>query len=185
MTSIVTTISPATPSRLPTTSYGSAGSTVRSWETADIVALTPAGRVSLESELRQLHEERLPALVAHLAEAHADKTTRSEDAGLLALQQEHQRLEQRALTLERLLASAHEIVPPQGGVIALGSYVEIEEDGEREAFQLVNPCEADVAKGRISTVSPMGRALLGHRVGDAIVVEVPAGDRHVRVVSVS
>lgn len=151
----------------------------------DIVALTPEGRAGLENELSMLRNERLPALAARLADAREDPATRDEDAGLLELQEEQRRLERRATELERLLASAREIAPTKGGVVSLGSRVEVEEDGEREAFQLVDPREANAAEGRISIVSPVGKALLGHRVGDEIPVPLPAGDRRLRLISVA
>src|SRR6059058_5377653 len=94
----------------------------------DNIALTPEGRADLENELRVLRNERLPALAARLADAR-------EDPALLELQEEQRRLERRATELERLLASAREIAPTAGGIVALGSRVEVDEDGEREAFQ--------------------------------------------------
>jgi transcription elongation factor GreA len=151
----------------------------------DNIALTPEGRADLENELRVLRNERLPALAARLADAREDPATRDEDAGLLELQEEQRRLERRATELERLLASAREIAPPAGGIVALCSRVAVDEDGEREAFQLVHPHEANAADGRISIVSPVGKALLGHRVGDEVVVPLPAGDRRLRIISVA
>lgn len=151
----------------------------------DTIALTPEGRADLENELNTLRNDRLPALAARLADAREDPATRDEDAGLLELQEEQRRLERRATELERLLASAREIAPTSGGVVALGSRVEIEEDGEHEAFQLVDPREANAAEGRISIISPVGKALLGHKVGDEVMVPLPGGDRRLHVVSVA
>lgn len=151
---------------------------------ADVIALTPEGRAGLENELNTLRNERLPGLAARLADAREDPATRDEDAGLLELQEEQRRLERRATELERLLASAREIAPTAGGVVSLGSRVEVEEEDERESFQLVDPREANAAEGRISTISPVGKALLGHRVGDEVMVPLPAGDRRLRVISV-
>jgi transcription elongation GreA/GreB family factor len=56
-----------------------------------------------------------------------------EDAGLLELQEEQQRLERRAIHVERLLTAARESIPAATGVVARGSHVEIKEDGERTA----------------------------------------------------
>lgn len=151
----------------------------------DPVALTPQGRADLERELETLRSERLPALAARLADAREDPATRDEDAGLLELQEEQGRLEWRATELERLLSTAREITPSPGGKIGLGSRVELEEEEEKEAFQLVDPHEANAAEGRISVVSPVGKALLGHVVGDIVAVSLPAGDRRLTVVSVS
>lgn len=152
---------------------------------SDTIALTREGRAGLEAELQSLLNERLPALAARLADAREDPATRDEDAGLLELQEEQRRLERRATELERLLASARELAPSANGVISLGSRVEVEEDGESEAFQLVDSHEANVSEGRISIQSPVGKALLGHHAGDEVGVSLPAGDRLLRVVSVS
>lgn len=150
---------------------------------SDMIALTPSGRRELEDELRLLHSERLPELRAQLADVIEDSATRFEDAGLLELQEEQLRAERRANALERLLATACEIVAPGDGVVALGSHVGIEDGGEREAYVLVDPHEANIVAGRVSIVSPVGQALLGHRVGDEVIVRLPAGERHLRIVS--
>lgn len=151
----------------------------------ETIALTPAGRTHLEQELELLRRDRLPALVERLAEARDDGAVRYEDAGLLELLEEHSRAERRARELERLLAAAREIAPPGDGVVGLGSRVEIEDDEGCDVFQLVDPCEAIAAEGRISMVSPVGRALLGHRAGDAVVVPLPAGERRLRIVGLA
>ena len=149
------------------------------------IALTPAGRTSLERELAQLRDERLPALIAYLAEARDDPSSRKEGEGSLEVQHEQHRMQRRIAELEWLLEMAREITPPADGVISLGSRVEIEDEGERDVFQLVDPREAHVAEGRLSVISPVGRALLGHAKGDQVVVETPAGERRLRVVTVS
>lgn len=151
----------------------------------ETIAFTPAGRATLEQELRRLRDERLPALAALIAEAREDTAVRKENADLVLIQLEQQRAERRAAELEWLLAVAHEIAPPPDGVIALGSHVEVADAGERDVYQLVDPREADVAEGRVSIASPVGQALLGHMVGDDVVVEAPAGERRLRVVAVS
>lgn len=158
---------------------------MNSFNQSDTIALTPEGRATLENELWLLRNERLPALAARLADAREDPATRDEDAGLLELQEEQRRLERRSTELERLLASARELAPSANGVIALGSRVEVEEEGERERFQLVDPHEANAVEGRISIASPVGKALLGHKNGDEVVVPLPAGDRHLQIISVS
>jgi transcription elongation factor GreA len=63
--------------------------------------------------------------------------------------------------------------------------VTVEIDGERLVYRLVSTAEADPSSGRISTSSPVGRALLGRVVGDEVVVRMPAGhDVRYRVVAV-
>lgn len=155
------------------------------WPATETVAFTPAGRAALEHELRRLRDERLPALVAQIAEAREETAVRKENADLVLIQLEQQRAERRAGELEWLLTVAREITPPVDGIIALGSCVEVADDGEVDAYQLVDPREANVTEGRVSITAPMGQALLGCRVGDDAVVEAPGGPRSVRIVAVS
>lgn len=155
------------------------------WRYGESIVLTPAGRMGMEQELRRLRDELLPALATQLAEARDDPGTRSDGTELLLVQQELYRGERRASELEWLLASAREVTPPADGVIAMGSRVEIEDAGERDIFQVVDPREANVGQGRVSIVSPVGHALLGHSVGDQVVVEAPVGERWIRIIAVS
>jgi len=55
---------------------------------------------------------------------------------------------------------------------------------EQEEYQIVGPAEADPAKGRISNESPVGRALMGKKKGDPIVVTTPAGERHLKLIEI-
>lgn len=151
----------------------------------ETIALTQAGRAALEQELQRLREEYLPAMTWRLAEAWEDSAARDDDASRLELQEEQQRLERRAWELERLLAMASEVMPPADGVVALGSRVVIDDDGERDMYQLVDPCEANPAEGRISIVSPVGRALLGQAAGAEVAVRLPDGERRLRLVSLA
>jgi len=59
--------------------------------------------------------------------------------------------------------------------VALGSTVELESPDGRETFTIVGSAEARPAAGRISNESPVGRALLGKRAGDEVVVHLPNG----------
>lgn len=59
------------------------------------------------------------------------------------------------------------------GVVDLGAKVKIDVDGQRDEFIVVGTLEANPALGRISNESPVGKALLGHKVGDAVVVSSP------------
>jgi transcription elongation GreA/GreB family factor len=69
-------------------------------------------------------------------------------------------------------------------LIQLGSRVRLQDsDGEAE-FTIVGPEESDVAAGRISDVSPVGEALLGHAPGECVDVRTPGGLRSVTIVAV-
>jgi len=66
----------------------------------------------------------------------------------------------------------------------LGSTVEVETDGERETYVIVGSTEANPARGRLSNASPVGRALLGARAGDDVLVDLPSGSVTYHVVEV-
>jgi len=68
--------------------------------------------------------------------------------------------------------------------VALGSRVTIEHDGDEQVFTVVGPTESDPSSGRISSVSPVGKALLGRAAGDEAVVATPRGEVRYRVVSI-
>ena len=57
--------------------------------------------------------------------------------------------------------------------------------GEKEAFTLVFPRDADIEQGRISVLAPVGTAILGYRAGDTFVWSVPGGERHLRIEAVT
>lgn len=152
---------------------------------AETIALTPAGRASLERELHRLRDEHLPTLTRQLAESREETAARKEDADLLLIQLEQQRTERRVAELDWLLSVAREVTPPVDGVIALGSHVQVADGSEVDAYQLVDPREANVVEGRVSIAAPVGQALLGHAAGDEVTVQSPAGERRVRVVAVS
>jgi transcription elongation factor GreA len=86
-------------------------------------------------------------------------------------------VEGRILTLEEILKNV--VIIEEGGPtdrVSIGSRVTmVEEDGEPETYHIVGSVEADPKRGRISNESPLGRALLGHRVGDEVIVNVPDG----------
>lgn len=155
------------------------------WHMTETIALTAAGRASLERELHRLRDEYLPALAGQLAAEHEETAVRKENADLLLIQLEQQRTQRRVAELDWLLRVAREVTPPVDGMIALGSHVQVADDSEVDAYQLVDPREANVAEGRVSIAAPVGQALLGHAAGDEVMVKAPAGERCVRVVAVS
>ena len=65
--------------------------------------------------------------------------------------------------------------------VRVGSTVEVESDGEKFTYQIVGSTEANPAKGRLSNNSPVGRALLGARVGNNVSVDLPSGSVSYRV----
>jgi transcription elongation factor GreA len=71
------------------------------------------------------------------------------------------------------------------GVVQLGSKIIVVEEGypDQETFQLVGSAEANPAKGKISNESPLGKELVGKRVGDVVRVSAPGGQTIFRIIS--
>jgi transcription elongation factor GreB len=94
----------------------------------------------------------------------------------------------RAALVEATLAVLTVLGPPAGaeGTVAFGTWVTVQgPDGARTTWRLVGPDEADPARGRVSALSPVGRALLGGRVGEHVLVTRPGGSRELEIVAIS
>ncbi len=146
-------------------------------QTGENISLTAQGYAELEAELTTLKNER-PRVVEELRRAAADKDFR-ENAPLEAAREYQGHLEARIRELEASLKKATVIDEKQvaGHKIGLGDTVVLRDltSGEEAIYMLVDAREANPAKGKISKVSPIGRAILGHTKGDSVEVTAPAG----------
>jgi transcription elongation factor GreA len=145
--------------------------------------LTDAARRRLRDELDHLRSDHEPVCRDRVRELRAGM---GEDLELSLALQELTRLQQRIRELETILATQPDeplLLPP--GFITIGSRVAVRDaSGRQQTFVLVSPLEASITQGGVSTTSPVGAALLGHRAGDAVRVDVPAGVRILTVISV-
>ena len=92
----------------------------------------------------------------------------------------------RILVLENMLRNA--VIIEEGadnGVIGVGSVVEVKDEFGKQSFTIVGPAEVDVAGGRISMESPVGKALMGHKVGDEVEVISPGGTRRLKITKIN
>ena len=136
------------------------------------------GLERLTAELEQLRMVTRPEVIARVAAARALGDLR-ENADYEYARKEQSFVEGRIQALEQMIKTSVVIEAPAAGEAAhLGSTVVVESDGEEATYLLVGPTEADPAAGRISHVSPVGKALVGARAGDEVTAELPA--RHVR-----
>ncbi len=144
-----------------------------------VVYLTPEGYEALKRELEYLTTVRRQEVAQRLHNA-LEEGELIENAELEEARREQSFVEGRILELQEKLRNA-EIIPTERentGYVTLGSRVKIREHGAstEEEYLLVGSEEADPRSGRISNESPLGRALLGKRVGDRAVVQAPDGD---------
>jgi transcription elongation factor GreA len=147
-------------------------------------ALTAEGEARLREELRELTEVRRPEVIGRIRAA-KELGDLKENADYTAAREEQSFLEGRVQALEARLRDAVVVSAPVAGAGAdLGSRVTVEVDGLSDTYTLVSSAEADPSAGRVSTVSPVGRALLGAGAGDEVTVETPRGPVRYRVTAV-
>jgi transcription elongation factor GreA len=146
-------------------------------ETGDQVQLTAEGKLALDKELEDLVAQR-PQMAAELQSARADGDVR-ENAPLEAAREAQGQLEARIRELESTLRRAVVVEGEQGSGdrAHIGSNVVIcnVQTGATMSYQLVAAAEARPGTGRLSVESPVGRAVLGKRVGDEVQVSAPSG----------
>ncbi len=151
------------------------------------VYLTQEGYEALEQELNHLktvrRQELAKRLHAALSEGELIENAELEDA-----RREQAFIEGRILTLEEQLRHA-EIIKNAGktnDVVSVGCHVTIQEEGTTtpEIYHVVGSAEADPLKGKISNESPLGRVLLGKRLGEKAVVHAPDGNIVFEVIAI-
>ena len=147
--------------------------------------LTKEGMESLEKRLQQLVEVRRPKIAERLRLAMDEGGDLTENSEYEDAKNEQAFIEGEIIRLETILRNA-EIIEEGAGArdtVVPGVRVTIVEKGskEPEVYHLVGSAEANPSEGRISVESPMGRALLGARVGDKVTVQAPDGEIVFRV----
>lgn len=140
------------------------------------VYLTREGLANLKKEFEALTEVRRPSAVERLA---ATRTVGElvENSDYTQAKQDLSFIDGRVAELESVLGRAVLIEEEKGShkQIGLGCKVTIEVNGRKGIFHLVGEWEADPLHQKISHESPLGRALLGKKVGEKVEVEAPVG----------
>ena len=148
------------------------------------VYLSTQGIVSARAELEQLTLVERPVVVARIAAARELGDLR-ENAEYETARKEQSILEGRVLHLTALLRDAVTIEGSSTSHVSLGTTVTVEDDLGEETYTIVGSHEAAPARGRISSTSPVGRALMGRRAGDTVTVAAPSGSIGLRIVSLA
>ena len=139
--------------------------------------MSQEGYDQLLAELKRLESVERPEISRQIAEAR-DKGDLSEnaeyDAARNAQAENEARIQQLKFDIEN--AEIHDASKAVQGVIDIGSTVKVYDEtfGEEVTFRIVGSNEADVASGKISDLSPVGKSLIGHRAGDVVCGSVEA-----------
>jgi len=140
--------------------------------------LTNEKFAELKKELEVLMTERRKEVAEHL-EYSKKLGDLSENAEYHQAREEQAEVEERIRYIENLLKNAVIATPKGGATISVGSTVRLEKEGSTNnmshLYTIVGSEEADTAMGKISNVSPLGSALIGHKEGDTVKVQTPKG----------
>jgi transcription elongation factor GreA len=145
---------------------------------SDVEYLTPEGLKELEERLKYLTQVRRSEVAERLRLALEEGGDLSENAEYEDAKNEQAFVEGEIIRLEQILSTA-QIIEATGSkdVVALGSMITLVEKGskEKEVYRLVGSAEANPAEGKISVESPLGKALLGAKLGEQVTVNAPDG----------
>ncbi len=152
------------------------------------ILLTRAGYEEILREFRILAGEERSHLVHEILEA-TPEWSAADDPDFQRILARRQRLERRIQYLQQVLANAEVMVgsnlPPDKVRFNCRVTICHLASGKVQQFRLVGPVEADAQNGRLSTASPLGRALMGRAPGERVDLETPAGRRSYQILDIS
>ena len=149
---------------------------------AEDVHITPEGLETVRKEYAELTEVWRPQIAAKIKAAR-ELGDLSENFEYHAAKNEQGMKEARIRELEAIIKN-HVLIEDHRipGQVSMGSTVRFREDGEdEETYRIVEPAEADPTAGKVSYESALGKAMLGHKVGDVVLISTPNGSYRVRI----
>jgi len=152
------------------------------------VYMTQEGYNKLLEQIKQMESVDRPRISAQIAEAR-DKGDLSENAEYDAAKEAQGMLEMKIAQLKDTLSNARVIDESKisNDTIQILSKVKVKDtkSGRVMDYTLVSESEANIRQGKLAVSTPIGKALLGHKVGDIIEVTIPAGLLHLEVIEIS
>lgn len=145
----------------------------------DYIYLSPEGYDNLKDELKELKQVKRPELSKKIAEAR-DFGDLKENAEYHAAKEAQVLLENRISRIEQTLSRAkvlskNDMAKDKVTILSIVKLKDLNHQTEVE-YTLVSPAESDFKLNKISTISPVGKALLGKKKGDIVEIKVPAGN---------
>ena len=150
--------------------------------------ITVKGLENLKTELDELKNVKRPKVVAAIAEARSHGDLK-ENAEYHAAKEQQAQMESRVIEIDDIIARANVIdvtkIENNGNVI-FGSTVTVQdlEVNKKKTYKIVGKDEADISKNLIYFKSPIGKALIGKNVEDAVVVETPSGEKNFEILNI-
>jgi len=150
--------------------------------------MSQEGYDKMVAQLKHMESIERPAASAAIAEAR-DKGDLSENSEYDAAKEAQAMLEMKINKLKAELASAKIIDTSKldKNVVQILATVEMEnkQNGAKMKYTIVSESEANLKEGKISSRTPIAQGLLGKRVGDEVVVQIPRGEIHLKIVSIT
>jgi transcription elongation factor GreA len=149
------------------------------------IQFTQEGLEKIKQEFEELTKTKRQYAIDRLQRARAMGDL-SENSEYTAAKEELSFVEGRIAELKELLSNAEVVTQSSGAhhTIDIGCKVIVELNGEKEEFMVVGEFEADPAAKKLSHTSPIGKALVGHKVGEEIEIEVPIGKIKYKIVEI-
>lgn len=146
--------------------------------------LTQDGLLKLNEELKFLINDKRKEVIERIREAAAHGDL-SENADYAQAREEQSFIEGRIQEIEEMIKNAEIITATtQHHTVTIGSTVVVKVSGVEKKYTIVGSNEANPMEGKISNESLVGKALLGHKVGDKSMVQAPAGEVEYEIVSI-
>ncbi len=154
------------------------------------IYLTEEGREKLVERLEFLTKTEMPQIVERIKVAR-EQGDLSENAEYAAAREEQARVdgEIKEIEAQLKLAIVYSSENRKKGVVSIGSKVKVidyaeEENGEEAVYQIVGTAEANIRENKITNESPIGKALIGKKVGETVVVNAPMGKYDIKIVEI-
>jgi transcription elongation factor GreA len=147
--------------------------------------ITQAGLEKLKKEVEQLKSEKMPEIIERIARA-KELGDLSENAEYQDAKDEQGFTAGRIVEIESIIRKA-EIIEESDNkdIVSLGSKIKITCDNKEFEYTIIGSNEADPARGLISNESPLGKAFLGRKVGEKVMVVIPKGEMECTILSIS
>ncbi|MGB9789758.1 transcription elongation factor GreA [Thermotoga caldifontis] len=151
----------------------------------NVIKLTKEGYEALKQELESLRHKLMYEISQRIKEAR-ELGDLAENAEYDEAKNEQGRISGRIAELEEILNNAEIIESTESDVVSIGSWVVIKNlnTGEERTIRLVNPQESDIFSNKVSVDSPVGRVLLGKRIGEVVRLKTPAGQVRYEIIGI-
>lgn len=147
--------------------------------------LTQEGLLKLNEELKYLINEKRKEVIERIREAAAHGDL-SENADYAQAREEQSFIEGRIQEIEDMIKNAEIITAStQHSSVTIGSTVKVKVDGSEKTYTIVGSNEANPLEGKISNESIVGKALLGKKLGDKVMVTTPAGEKEYEISAIN